>query len=72
MERYIQETKDAIKWFKMNDIVAWVDTDQTSVYIKLNNDTNVLVSGSEVSYRANLYRFTMSPFKNYKNKNKNK
>ena len=61
MEQYIQETKDAIKWFEMNNIVAWADTDQTSVYIEVNNDTNVLISGSEVSYRADLYR------ENYKN-----
>ena len=52
----IQETKDAIKWFEMNDIVAWADTDKTSVYIEVNNDTHVQISGSEVSYRAELYR----------------
>ena len=56
MEKYIQETKDAIKWFEINDIVAWVDTDKTGVYIEVNNDTHVLISGSEVSYRAELYR----------------
>lgn len=61
MEQYIEETKDALKWFEMNDIKAWADTDQTSVYVEVNHDTHVLVSGSEVSYRADLYR------ENYKN-----
>ena len=57
IENYnIQETKDAIKWFEMNDIVAWADNDETSVYIGVNSDTHVLISGSEVSYRAELYR----------------
>ena len=55
MEQYIQETKDAIKWFKMNNIIAWADSDQTSVYVAVK-DISVLVSGSEVSYRADLYR----------------
>ena len=52
----IEETNAALKWFEFNDIVAWVDTDKTSVYVEVNNDTHVLVSGSEVSYRADLYR----------------
>jgi len=56
MEEYIKETKDALKWFEMNDIIAWADSDQTSVYVEVNHDTHVLVSGSEVSYRADLYR----------------
>ena len=55
-EQNIEETKDAIKWFEMNDIVAWADTDQTSVYVEVNNNISVLLSGSEVSYRADLYR----------------
>lgn len=52
----IEETNDALKWFEMNDIVAWADTDKTSVYVEVNHDTNVLLSGCEVSYRADLYR----------------
>jgi len=56
MEQFIEETKDAIRWYEMNDIVAWADTDKTSVYIEVNNDTNVLISSSEISYRADLYR----------------
>ena len=62
MEQFIKETKDAIKWFKMNNIVAWADSDKTSVYVAVK-DISVLVSGSEVSYRADLYR------EHYKNKN---
>ena len=52
----IKEVELALKWFEMNDISAYIDTDKTSIYIKVNNDTHVLVSGSEVSYRADLYR----------------
>ncbi len=61
MKQFIEETEDALKWFEMNDIIAWADSDQTSVYVEVNHDTHVLVSGSEVSYRADLYR------ENYKN-----
>lgn len=61
MKQFIEETQDALKWFEMNDIKAWADSDQTSVYVEVNHDTHVLVSGSEVSYRADLYR------ENYKN-----
>lgn len=56
MKRFIEETQDALRWYEMNDIVAYADTDKTSVFIVVNNDTHVLVSGSEVSYRADLYR----------------
>jgi hypothetical protein len=56
MEQFIEETKDALKWFEMNDISAYIDTDKTSIYVEVNNDTHILVSGSEVSYRADLYR----------------
>jgi hypothetical protein len=56
MEEYIEETKDALKWFEINDISAYIDTDKTSIYVEVNNDTHILVSGSEVSYRADLYR----------------
>ena len=56
MKQFIEETQDALKWFEMNDIKAWADSDQTSVYVEVNHDTHVLVSGSEVSYRADLYR----------------
>ena len=62
MKQFIEETQDALKWFEMNDIIAWADSDQTSVYVEVNHDTHVLVSGSEVSYRADLYR------EHYKNK----
>lgn len=56
MTEYIEQTKDALKWYEANNIVAYPDTDKTSVFIVVNNDTHVLVSGSEVSYRADLYR----------------
>ena len=56
MEQFIKETKDALKWYELNDISAYIDTDKTSIYVEVNNDTHILVSGSEVSYRADLYR----------------
>jgi hypothetical protein len=62
MEQYIEETKLALKWFEMNDISAYIDTDKTSIYVEVNNDTHILVSGSEISYRADLYK------ENYENK----
>ena len=54
-DRFVEETQDALRWYEMNDIVAYADTDKTSVFIIIK-DTHVLVSGSEVSYRADLYR----------------
>ena len=56
MEQFIKETKDALRWYEFNDISAYIDTDKTSIYVVVNNDTHILVSGSEVSYRADLYR----------------
>ena len=56
MEQFIKETKDALRWYELNDISAYIDTDKTSIYVEVNNDTHILVSGSEVSYRADLYR----------------
>ena len=56
MEQFIKETKDALRSYELNDISAYIDTDKTSIYVEVNNDTHILVSGSEVSYRADLYR----------------
>ena len=56
LKSQIEETNDALKWFEFNDIVAWADTDKTSVYVEVSHDTHVLLSGCEVSYRADLYR----------------
>ena len=61
MNEYIKETELALKWYEMNGIDAYVDTDQTSVYIQMDNDISILVSGSEISFRADLYK------NNYKN-----
>lgn len=54
MKQYIEETKLALKWFEANDIQAYIDTDKTSIYIQVNKE-DLLISGSEVSYRASLY-----------------
>lgn len=61
MNEYIKETELALKWYEMNDISAYIDTDKTSIFVEVNNDTHILVSGSEISYRADLYK------NNYKN-----
>jgi len=53
MEEYTEETKMAFAWFKKNNISAFIDTDKTSIYIEVNNK-DILISGSEVSYRADL------------------
>ena len=55
MEEYTEETKMALAWFKKNNISAYIDTDKTSIYIKVN-DIDILISGSEISYRADLYK----------------
>jgi len=48
----MDEIDDAIKWFKSNDIECYhTDGD---LYIKLN-DFDILVSSSEISYRAELW-----------------
>ncbi len=47
MEQFIEETKDALKWFEANDIVAWASSDKQSVYVKVKNDTHVLINGRE-------------------------
>ena len=56
MDEYIEETKLALKWYQMHGIDAYADTDKTSVFIQLDNDIHIFVSGSEVSFRAELYK----------------
>jgi hypothetical protein len=56
MNQFIEETKLALKWYEMNEISAYIDTDKTSIFVEVNNDTHILVSGSEISYRADLYK----------------
>lgn len=51
----IKEVELALKWYKMHGIDAYEDTDK-NVYIQLDNDIHVLVSDSEVSFRADLYK----------------
>lgn len=52
---YKEEAELAVKWYEINDIPAYIDTDEISVYV-ICNDTHILISGSELSYRADLYR----------------
>lgn len=52
---YKQEAEFAVEWYEANGIKAYVDSDEISVYV-ICNDVHILVSGSELSYRADLYR----------------
>jgi hypothetical protein len=52
---YKEEAELAVKWYEVNDIQAYVDSDEISVYV-VCNDMHILISGSELSYRADLYR----------------
>ena len=42
----------AIKWFEDNDIQAYEDSG--SIYISVNEDTDIQISSAEVAYRADL------------------
>lgn len=52
---YKEEAELAVKWYEVNDIQAYVDSDEISVYV-VCDDTHILISGSELSYRADLYK----------------
>jgi len=50
-----------IKWFKSKNVEAYSSLEnQDDVYIVLNN-IEVVISPSEVSYRAELYKSTLKP-----------
>ena len=50
-----------IKWFKSKNVEAYSSLEnQDDVYIVLNN-IEVVISTSEVSYRAELYKSTLKP-----------
>ena len=57
---YKEEAELAVKWFEINDIPAYIDTDGISVYVVFidayKNDIHILISGSELSHRADLYK----------------
>jgi hypothetical protein len=55
MNKHIKEIELALKWYQMHGIDAYVD-DQTSVYIEMDNDISIMVSSSEISFRADLYK----------------
>ena len=58
------DIKDALAWFKLHDVEAYTDDDggfyvviSRVLHVQLNdNDIHVLISPSEVSYRADLWR----------------
>ena len=59
-----REIKDALAWFKLHDVEAYTDDDggfyvviSRVLHVQLNDDDiHVLISPSEVSYRADLWR----------------
>jgi DUF2075 family protein len=48
----MDEIDNAIKWFKSNDILCYVN--DGSVYVKVSN-FDIEISGNEISYRAELW-----------------
>lgn len=50
----MKEIELALKWFEMNDISAYNRNED--LFVEVNNDTHILVSSSEISYRADLYK----------------
>lgn len=57
----MDEIDNAIKWFKSNDIFCYVD--DGSIYIKVN-DFDIQISGSEISYRAELWKDELIIYEN--------
>ena len=59
-----REIKDALAWFKLHDVEAYTDeyggfyvVISRVLHVQLNDDDiHVLISPSEVSYRADLWR----------------
>lgn len=49
----MDEIDNAIKWFKSNDILCYVN--DGSVYVKVSIDFDIEISGNEISYRAELW-----------------
>ena len=50
----MEEIELALKWFEMNDISAYNTNED--LFVEVNNDTHILVSSSEISYRAEWYK----------------
>mgnify|MGYP000409694266 CR=1 FL=1 len=55
-----QEIRDAIAWFKLHDVEAYTD-DDNGFYVVITHELNrddihLLISTSEVSYRADLWK----------------
>ena len=50
----MKEIQLALKWYEMNDISAYNTNED--LFVEVNNDTYILVSNSEISYRADLYK----------------
>ena len=64
MKKEQKEIEDAIAWFKLHDVEAYTDeyggfyvVISRVLHVQLNDDDiHVLISPSEVSYRADLWR----------------
>jgi len=64
-----QEIRDALAWFKLHDVEAYTD-ENSGFYVVISNilhqdlnseDIHLLISPSEVSYRAELWRTRIVP-----------
>ena len=50
----MDEIDNAIKWFRSNDILCYVNSG--SVYVKVGVDFYIEISGNEISYRSELWK----------------
>ena len=53
-DREKTELELALRWFKNSDILAYED--DGSIYLPLNNDTDIQISTAEIAYRADLQK----------------
>jgi hypothetical protein len=50
----MDEIDNAIKWFRSNDILCYVN--DGSVYVNVGGNFDIEISGNEISYRAELWK----------------
>ncbi len=53
-DREKTELELALRWFKNNDIPAFEDGG--SIYLPINNETDIQISTAEIAYRAELQK----------------
>lgn len=50
----MDEIDNAMKWFRSNDILCYVNSG--SVYVKVGGDFYIEISDNEISYRSELWK----------------